>query len=144
MEIKWTDAHGQPIKCIHRFHRIMVDLRHKNKQGKDRTALARRLAVGTALLLVPEPENSVDRNAILIYSADDPDNDIGYLDATGARQISKMMECGATFTADIYWINNDNPALPQVYIYVFQMTEPLLKRRPVRKNAPNYKDGSTR
>ena len=42
MEIKWTDAHGQPIKCIHCFHRILVGLTHKNKRGNDRIALALR------------------------------------------------------------------------------------------------------
>jgi hypothetical protein len=134
-----TDAQGRPITCIHRFHRILAGLTHKNKRGEDRIALARQLAIGTPLLLVQEPNNRVDRNAILIFRADDPDNDLGYLDASGAKQFAKMMERGATFSAEVSWINNDNPSLPQIYIYVYQLTEPLLKKRPTRKNAAAYK-----
>jgi HIRAN domain len=139
MTIAWTDAQGRPVTCIHRFHRILVGLTHKNKAGEDRIALARRLSIGTPLLMVQETNNPVDRNAILIYRADDPSNDLGYLDATGAKQFAKMMERGATFAAEVYWVNNDSPSLPQVYIYVYQLTEPLLKKRPTRKNAPEYK-----
>jgi hypothetical protein len=136
---KWTDAKGRPIECVHRFQRILVGLTHPNKRGQDRIALSRRLAIGTPLLLVLDPHNPVDRNAILIYRADDMENDLGYLDATGAEQFAKMMECGATVTAEVMWINNDNASLPQVHIFVYQMTEPFLTKRPTRKNAPKYK-----
>jgi len=36
------------------------------------------------LALVADPGNGCDRNAVLIYKADDLTEDLGYLDATGA------------------------------------------------------------
>lgn len=136
---RFTDALGNPKPCIRRFQRQLVGLTHPNKRGEDRIALARKLVRGTQLLLVPEPDNPLDRNAILIYSADDPLSDIGYLDAVGARLFCRKMECGGKFSAEVCWIENSNPRLPKVYIYVFQLTEPVRNRRPARKNAPNYK-----
>lgn len=34
----------------------------------------------TQLVLVPESDNVRDRNAILVYRADDPDDDLGCMD----------------------------------------------------------------
>jgi hypothetical protein len=39
----------------------------------------------------------------------------------------------------VYGIDNDNPNLPKVYVYVYKLTEPVQKRRPTRKNVPRYK-----
>ncbi len=135
---QWTDALGRPKECIYRFQRSLVGLTHPNKQGHNRIALAQKLRTGMQLLLVPEPNNPVDRDAILIYSGDDPGNDLGYLDSIGAKQICRMIECGANFSAEVFWINNHNHALPKVYIYVFQLTATTRSHRPARKNAPRY------
>jgi hypothetical protein len=67
MTIVWTDAQGRSATCIHRFHHILVGLTHKNKAGEDRIALARRVTIGTPLLLVQETNNPIDGSAILIY-----------------------------------------------------------------------------
>jgi hypothetical protein len=113
-------------------------LSHPNKNGKDRLVLVRSLNVGTPLVLVPDPTNAYDRNAVLIYRADDSTEDLGYLDATGAKQICRMLECGATFDADVYWIDHHDPDFPKIYIWVYQLTEMTQKRRPARHNAPHY------
>ena len=116
----------------------LVGLTHPNKAGGNRISDARSLEMGTRLVLVPEADNAHDRNAILIYREGDLRNDIGYLDYVGARQICKLMERGATFSAEVNWINNDNPDLPKVYLCVSQLTEPIRRARPMRRNAPKY------
>ena len=135
--IEWTDSLRRPKNYIHRYARQLVGLTHPNKNGKDRLVLARTLNVGTPLVLVPERNNALDRNAILIYRADDPKEDLGYLDATGAKQICRMIECGAKFDADVYWIDNRRD-FPKIYIWVYQLTAVAEKRRPARQNAPAY------
>jgi HIRAN domain-containing protein len=116
----------------------LVGLTHPNRVGGNRISDARTLEMGTRLVLVPEADNAYDRNAILINREGDLRNDIGYLDYAGARQICKLMERGATFSAEVNWINNDNPDLPKVYLCVTQLTEPIRRARPMRRNAPKY------
>jgi hypothetical protein len=139
MEVQWFDRDGKPKTCIQRHTRQLVGLTHVNQLGNDRVALARKLSTGTSLVLVPNPSNPLDRNAILIYRSDDLDDDLGYLDAIGAKQLCKLIERGATFSAEVYWIDNDNSDLPKVYIFICQITEPVHRRRPRRLNAPDYK-----
>ncbi|HEY1804956.1 MAG TPA: HIRAN domain-containing protein [Terracidiphilus sp.] len=118
---------------------MLVGFSHPNKHGLNRLDLVRKLSRGSKLVLVPEPENPVDRNAILVYSADDLENDLGYLDATGAKKICRMIECGAAFTADLAFFWGRDPDFPTVYIYVYQLTPMQQAHRPIRKDAPEYK-----
>ena len=141
---QWTDALSKPKQCIHRYSRSLVGLTHPNKQGNERIPLVRKLGIGSKLLLVPDPDNPVDRNAILIYRADDTENDLGYLDAGGAKLLCPLMERGATFEAEVYWINNDSPSLPGIHIFIYQMTEPVRARRPVRRRATSYRRPTVR
>jgi len=67
----WTDALGKKIECIHRFGCCLVGLTHVNKNGQSRMELIRPMPIGTELVLVPVPDNPTDRDAILIYCADD-------------------------------------------------------------------------
>lgn len=138
MTHQWTDSLGRPIDCIHREARQLVGLTHPNKRGADRRPLWRQLLRGTPLVLVPEPDNAFDRNAILIYRADDLANDLGYMHATGAKRICPLIERGAIFTADVYWINNKSEFYPEVYMYIYQMTEPIRHARPQRRRAAQY------
>lgn len=138
----WTDALGNPIECIHRYDRNIVGFTHPNKRGVDRMSLVAKLQKGTKLLLVPEPNNAFDRNAVLVYAADDPENDIGYLHSSAAKYISKMMECGATFSAEVTYIHHGHNNYPEVSIYIYHLTPMTQKRRPVRKGAPVYKPAS--
>jgi hypothetical protein len=101
--------------------------------------MARDLVIGNQLVLVPDPNNPADRNAILIYRDDNRVDDLGYLDANAAKRVCPLMERGATFSAEVYWINNDNPDLPKIYLYVFKLTEPASDRRPTRRNAVRYR-----
>jgi hypothetical protein len=139
---QFVDAQRHPKECIRRFGRQLKGLSHPNKNGKDRLALARSLSVGTPLVLVPDPSNAYDRNAVLIYRADDPTEDLGYLDATGAKEICRMIECGATFDADVYWIDKHEPDFPKIYMWVYQLTPMTLKRRPARHDAPVYSEST--
>jgi hypothetical protein len=99
----------------------------------------RNRSYGTELVLIPEPDNAMDRNAILVSRADDMNCDPGYITLFRRGQFCPLIERGATFRAQLYWINRERPDYLEAYCYVFQMTEPLLKRRPVRRGAPLYK-----
>jgi hypothetical protein len=66
--------------------------------------LAHKLQIGTPLVLIREPDNLLDRNAVLIFRADELTRDLGYMDATGAAHFCPLIERGATFSAQVYWI----------------------------------------
>jgi len=137
---QWTDAHGKPIECIHRYGCQIVGLGHANKHGRDRMLFIKHLTIGTRIVLIPEPNNPLDRNAILVYLQGDFENDIGYLHSSCAKRICRMMECGATFSAQVYWINqNSRRQFPEVFIFIYELTPMTLVRRPTRKGAPEYK-----
>jgi hypothetical protein len=101
-------------------------------------ALVETLKIGTELTLVPEPRNPMDRNAILIYVSGDLENDIGYLDHSRAKNVARMMECGATFSAEVYWIDRTRRDFPKFYIYIYHLTPMTRSRRPVRKGVSAY------
>jgi hypothetical protein len=139
----FTDALGRSKPCIHRYGRRLAGISHPNKLGRDRMSLVQTLEVGTQLVLVPEPNNPLDRDAILIYREGDLENDLGYLDSNGAKLFCKMIERGATYSAEVNWINKDNPQFFDVHIYVFHLNEPVLGRRPARDDAIRYSRGSS-
>jgi hypothetical protein len=143
MPCQWTDTNGNLTSAFTATFRQLVGLTHVNHLGNDRVALARKLSIGTSLVLVAYPNNPADRNAVLIYREDDQADDLGYLDSVGARMLCKLMERDAQFSAEVHWIDNDNINLPKVYIYVYQLSEPVHRRRPRRTNAPKYKRGVT-
>ena len=138
-EALYTDAFGNPVVCIKKFNRLLAGYSHPNKRGVDRLPLIRRLTKGTKLVLVPEPDNAYDRNAILVYRANDLDNDVGYLDSTGAKMICPLIERGATFSAEVLYVWFEKPNVPVVGILIFQSTPTLRKARPVHIGAPVYK-----
>lgn len=86
---KFTDAFGQPISCVHRFGAQLVGISLADKHGTPRMELVNTLKEGTRLVLVPEPNNPVDRNAILIYGADNLASDLGYMDSGSASVFAK-------------------------------------------------------
>ena len=135
----WTDARGNPIQCIHRYSRTVVGFSHPNKRGIGRMNLVQKLEIGPKLVLVPEPDNPVDRNAILVYAADDLENDIGHLHSSAAKYIARMMECGATFSAEVCYIHHGYKNYPEVCVFIYKLTPMTQKRRPIRKDAPLYK-----
>jgi hypothetical protein len=135
----WTDAQGNPIQCIQRYSRTVVGFSHPNRNGVDRINLVQKLKVGSKLVLVPDPDNPVDRNAILVYEGEDLENDVGYLHSSAAKYIARMMECGATFSAEVYYIRHGFKKYPEVCIFIYHLTPATQKRRPVRNGAPLYK-----
>jgi len=98
---KFTDAFGQHISPVHHFGAQLVGIFLSNKQGIPRRELVNNLKQSAKLILVPEPHNPVDRNAILIYWDDDLENDLGYMDSASANRFCKMIECGAKFDAHV-------------------------------------------
>ena len=118
-QTSWTDARGNLIECIHRDRRILVGITHLNKQGKPRAALIESLEIGNPLVLLPEPDNQFDRNAILVYRTGRPDDDIGYMDAVGAKRICSLIERGATFRAEVSWLDRKKSFL-KVYFMCFK------------------------
>jgi hypothetical protein len=103
------------------------------------------LTRGTKLVLVPEPDNQYDRNAILVYVEGDLENDLGYLHSSSAKKFCRMMECGATFSAEVYYIyRKPRTNYPEVCIYLYQLTPMTTTRRPIRKGAPEYRVSRTR
>lgn len=142
---QWTDALGKPVECIHRFSCQVVGLSHTNKCGRDRMGFVNHLTRGTKLVLVPEPDNPYDRNAILVYVEGDRENDLGYLHSSSAKKFCRMMECGATFSAEVYYIyRKPRTNYPEVCIYLYQLTPMTTNRRPIRKSAPEYRVSRTR
>jgi hypothetical protein len=142
---QWTDALGKPVECIHRFSCQVVGLSHTNKYGRDRMGFVNHLTRGTKLVLVPEPDNPYDRNAILVYVEGDLENDLGYLHSSSAKKFCRMMECGATFSAEVYYIyRKPRTNYPEVCIYLYQLTPMTTNRRPIRKGAPEYRVSRTR
>lgn len=136
---QWTDALGSPIECIHRFSSQVVGFSHPNKRGRDRLTLVNNLSRGMKLVLVPEPDNPYDRNAILVYIEGDLENDLGYLYSSTAKKICRMIECGAAFSAEVYYIHHKPRSnYPEVCIYLYQLTPLTTNRRPIRKDAPEY------
>jgi hypothetical protein len=53
-----------PLTFVHRFNRQLAGLTHPNKHGRVHMDLVRAMPMGTPLVLVPEPDNQHDRNAI--------------------------------------------------------------------------------
>jgi hypothetical protein len=134
-----ADVFGNPIQCVNWFDRHLAGFTHSNKRGLDRLPLIKKLTKGSKIVLVPEPENPYDRNAILLYSTDDLENDVGYLDSVGANQICGLMERGATFSAEVFYVFYEKPDVPFVRIMIYQLTPALQDHRPIRKGAPVYK-----
>ncbi len=128
----WTDALNKPIDCIHRDSCELVGMTHLNKRGLSRLPLIDNLRIGDKLILVPDPANEHDRNAILVYGEGDRDNDLGFVHRMKAKQICPLIERGAVFTAQLYWIDRQKPDYPKPYIYLFKWQEPTLRRRPGR------------
>jgi hypothetical protein len=133
-----NDALGNPVQCVTWFDRQLAGFSHLNRNGIDRLPLIKNLTRGCKLVLVPEADNQYDRNAILIYSADDLENDIGYLDSTGAKYIAPLIERGATFRGEVFDVWFQKPNVPNIRIMVYQLTPTPRKQRPVRKDAPVY------
>jgi hypothetical protein len=138
-----SDVFGKPIQCVTWFDRYLAGFTHPNKKGLNRLELIKKLERGSKIVLVPEPDNTYDRNAILLYSSDDLENDIGYLDSIGAKQICGLVERGATFSAEVFDVWYRKPNSPYVRIMIYQLSPALQNHRPIRKGAPVYRPQSS-
>jgi hypothetical protein len=110
------------MQYIYRHPSHLAGISHPNKHGRDRVRLARHLHVGAPLALKLEPDNVADQDAVLVYRADDLAEDLGYLYSYTARSVAKKMRCGASFSAEVASIEDDD-RYPVYHLYVYQLTK---------------------
>jgi hypothetical protein len=109
------------MQYVYRHPSHLAGISHPNKHGKDRVRLARHLCVGTPLVLKLEPDNPADQDAVLVYRYDDLAEDLGYLYSYTARFVAKKMRCGASYSAEVASIEDDD-RYPVYHLYVYQLT----------------------
>jgi hypothetical protein len=123
MKAPKIDALGRPMDFVYRHTTHLAGLSHANKNGLDRRKIAKRLRVGSQLVLQTEPDNPADQDAILVFPADDLSNDIGYLYSFTARSVARKMRSGVVLSAEISTIDRSDPWHPQYGVYVYQLTK---------------------
>ena len=122
----------------------IVGIMHPAKDGGSRMDRALGLVSHDKLILVPEPDNALDRNAILVYKASDPEHEIGHMASSAAKRICRMIECGATFSAEVFWIDIGKNGWASVHCSIEQLTPMTRTKRPTRYGAPVYRGRTTR
>lgn len=116
------------MQYVYRHPSHLAGISHPNKNGRDRLRLARHLRVGTQLTLRLDPDNPADQDAVLVYRADDPTQDLGYLYSYTARSVARKMRCGASFSAEVAGIDDD-VRYPVYHLYVYQLTKATREER---------------
>ena len=133
-----TDSLGRPIVYVYRHPSHIAGLSHRNRFGRNRGKIARKLKVGSQLILKADPDNPADQDAILVYPADDLVNDIGYLYSFTARYVARKMRGGATFSAEVREIDLSDSEYPKYRVYVYQHTH-IKSREPQRMVSEYYR-----
>jgi hypothetical protein len=77
----------------------VVGEQYPNRDGSDRQSVIQRLQPGAVILLVREPDNPRDPNAV--HLTDAQGQGVGYLDRDRAVQISEQLRTGAQITAEV-------------------------------------------
>ena len=70
----------------------VVGVTHKNRDGSDRQRILKSCRLGMRVMLVPEPDNPVDANAVAVRIAGG--QQIGYLAADVAKWVSPWLGSG--------------------------------------------------
>ena len=133
-----VDALGCAISCVYRHKSHVAGMTHRNKVGRDRRKIARKLKVGSQLILKADPDNLADQDAVLVYPANDLANDIGYLYSFTARSVARKMRGGATFSAEISEIDLSDSKYPTYRVYLYQLTQ-IKSREPKRLGGDYYR-----
>lgn len=86
---------------------FIAGVRYYDLCNSDKCIKSISLSIGDKLVLKPEPENPRDKNAIIIYSAN---NDLlGYVPKYHSEILTKAIEIGKTVDCNVYSINtNEN------------------------------------
>ena len=132
-----TDALGRLMQYVYRHPSHLAGISHPNKNGRDRVRLASHLRVGTQLTLKLDPDNPADQDAVLVYRADDPTQDLGYLYSYTARYVARKMRCGASFSAEVSSIDDD-ARYPVYHLSVYQLTK-TIRQEPDRPTDEHYR-----
>lgn len=76
----------------------VVGVTFKNEDGTDRQDVIRNLTNEASILLVREPHNKFDRNAVMVFANL---RQIGYIGKEFAKILAPKMDAGAVFNAKI-------------------------------------------
>lgn len=101
----------RPARQTKRFICAVVGESFRNDDGTSRQDIIRRCAVGEPVLLVPEPLNRYDRNAIAVRRAATGEQ-LGYLRREVAARLVDDLADDYTASAFIYRIGNADPQIP--------------------------------
>lgn len=89
---------------------------HRNKDGSQRQEVIARCRVGERVLLLREPKNRRDGNAILVCRLDG--KGLGYIPADQAVRLADEIDGGAKFNAYIHAINGGGFGRPHLGVVV--------------------------
>jgi len=81
----------------------------KNDDGSSRQAFLKTCSSGDPLVLVREPKNKYDRNAIAVFRGTDQ---LGYLSKEVAGELAKVMDSGKKLTAKILEVTGGEKGKP--------------------------------
>ncbi len=123
-----TEIHGQkPTK----YEVEVVGESYRNSDGSDRQRIIARLQVGDPIVLVREPDNQYDSNAIAVCTTGG--RQIGYLSRADAQRFSAKMDKGVVLKAVIRFIGGGTANKPSrgVWLNVYAIRKPQ-PRKAVR------------
>lgn len=111
-----TDA-GGVVKAVPQVNAELAGVHHRNRDGSSRSEIARRWCVpGAALVLLREPENEADPNAVSVWVETRAAfgfirrrRQVGYLKARLAGRITPKLDAGQPVTATVKsrWLPDD-------------------------------------
>lgn len=102
------------------FATKVVGVTRKNVDDRSRQDVIRDCVIGDDVLLVPEPDNPVDPDAIAVYRSNG--HQIGYLDARLAGEVSRLIALGGGAGASIADIVGGTEDAPTLGV-ILQMTK---------------------
>lgn len=86
------------------FHTKVVGVTHTNRDGTNRQNVVRRLRAGQPLLLIRDPKNRHDRNAIMICTSGgffSSSKQVGFLSAELAAEYAPFLDAGGQMQAEV-------------------------------------------
>jgi hypothetical protein len=81
-----------------------------NADGTKRQSIIRKLAVGQKMMLVREPDNAYDPNAIIVCT--EAKEQIGYVNRETAQRLAKQLDNGLEYAAFIEAVTGGEPGKP--------------------------------
>jgi hypothetical protein len=88
-----------PGQTVRQFHSKIVGVTKPNPDGSDRQAIIARCQVGESLLLVREPDNRFDPDAVAVRRTNG--EQLGYLSADLADEMARLLDRGERIEVQI-------------------------------------------